>query len=82
MDFQISKSLIVAADKEIRLRGHAQSQRVFWQVSGDVSIGAHSHIEGIILCKTQIDMKTGASINGRLLAQTAATLEMNSVTAP
>ena len=80
--FQVSKSLIVAAGKHIQLRGHAQSQKVFWQIAGHVSLGANSHIEGIILCKTAIDMKTGASINGRLLAQTAATLEMNSVTAP
>jgi hypothetical protein len=80
--FQVSKSLIVAAGKHIQLRGHAQSQKVFWQIAGHVSLGANSHIEGIILCKTAIDMKTGASINGRLLAQTAATLEMNRVTAP
>jgi hypothetical protein len=80
--FQVSKSLIVAVGKHIRLRGHAQSQRIFWQIAGHVSLGANSHIEGIILCKTAIEMKTGASINGRLLAQTAATLEMNSVTAP
>ena len=80
--FQVSKSLIVAAGKHIQLRGHAQSQKVFWQIAGHVSLGANSHIEGIILCKTAIDMKTGASINGRLLAQTAATLEMNGVTAP
>ena len=80
--FQVSKSLVVAAGKHIQLRGHAQSQKVFWQIAGHVSLGANSHIEGIILCKTAIEMKTGASINGRLLAQTAATLEMNGVTAP
>ena len=80
--FQVSKSLTVAAGKHIRLRGHAQSQKIFWQTAGHVSLGANSHIEGIVLCKTAIDMKTGASINGRLLAQTAATLEMNRVTAP
>jgi hypothetical protein len=31
------------------------------------------------LCKTLIAMKTGASIDGRLLAQTAVTLENNIV---
>ena len=80
--FQVSKNLIVAAAKHIRLRGEAQPQRIFWQIAGHVSLGANSHIEGVILCKTAINLKTGASVHGRLLAQTAATLEMNTVHAP
>lgn len=32
--------------------------------------------------KTMIAIRTGASINGRLYAQTAVTLEMNAVTKP
>jgi hypothetical protein len=80
--FQVSKSLVVSAGKTIHLRGHAQAQHVFWQIAGHVSLGANSHIEGIILCKTAIDLKTGASVRGRLLAQTAATLEMNKIEAP
>jgi hypothetical protein len=40
------------------------------------------HFEGTILSKTMIAMKTKASINGRLLAQTAVTLQMNAITQP
>jgi hypothetical protein len=80
--FQISKNLIVSSGQAVVLRGHAQAQRIFWQVAGKVALGATSHFEGIILSKTLIAMKTGASINGRLLAQTAVTLQMNNVTAP
>jgi hypothetical protein len=39
-------------------------------------------MEGNVLSKTLISMKTGATINGRLLAQTAVTLQMNGVTTP
>jgi len=47
-----------------------------------VALGTTSHFEGIVLSKTLIAVKTGASINGRLFAQTAVTLQMNKVTAP
>jgi hypothetical protein len=80
--FQISKNLIVSSGKGIYLRGHAQAQNAFWQVAGKVALGTTSHAEGIILSKTLISMKTGASINGRLFAQTAVTLQKNSVNAP
>ena len=80
--FQISKNLIVSNGEAVVLRGHAQAQNVFWQVAGKVVLGTTSHVEGIVLSKTLIAMKTGASINGRLLAQTAVTLQKNSVTTP
>jgi hypothetical protein len=79
--FQIAKNLVIASGKSVILRGHVQAKNVFWQVAGKVSLGTTSHFEGIILCKTLIAMKTGASINGRLLAQTAVTLQKNSVVA-
>ncbi|MFO7719755.1 MAG: ice-binding family protein [Gillisia sp.] len=55
---------------------------MFWQVAGAVTFGTTSHFEGNVLGQTGINLKTGASINGRLLAQTAATLQMNTVTQP
>jgi hypothetical protein len=47
-----------------------------------VTLGAGSHFEGIVLAKKNIAMLTGASINGRLFAQTAVTLQSNTVTQP
>ena len=80
--FQISKNLIVSSGAAVVLGGNAQAQNVFWQIAGKATLGTTSHVEGIILAKTLIAMKTGVSINGRLLSQTAVTLQMNSVTAP
>ncbi|MGD0144650.1 MAG: ice-binding family protein [Rhizomicrobium sp.] len=80
--FEISKDLNISDGKAVILSGNAQAQNIFWQVAGQVTLGTTSHFEGIILSKTLIAMKTGASINGRLLAQTAVTLQMNDVTAP
>jgi len=40
------------------------------------------HFEGIILGQTEITLDTGASINGRLLAQTAVNLDSNIVVEP
>jgi hypothetical protein len=39
-------------------------------------------MEGVILAQTQITLKTGATVNGRLLAQSAVTLDANTVTKP
>jgi hypothetical protein len=41
-----------------------------------------AHLEGIVLGKTLIALKTGASINGRLFAQTAVSLEGSTVVEP
>jgi hypothetical protein len=80
--FQISKNLVVSSGASVVLGGNAQAQNIFWQIAGKAVLGTTSHVEGIILCKTLIAMKTGASIDGKLLAQTAVTLQMNRVTAP
>lgn len=80
--FQIAQDLTLASDINVTLSGGAQAQNIFWQVSGEVAIGTNSHFEGIILSKTAIHLLTGASMNGRLLAQTAVTLNANAVIEP
>ncbi len=80
--FQIPGDLIMSSAKNVFLSGGAQAKNIFWQVAGYVDIGTTAHFEGIILCQTEITMKTGASINGRLLAQTDVNLDQNEVTRP
>ena len=79
---QIAGTLNMSSAVKITLAGGAQAKNIFWQVAGAVTLGTTSHFEGIILGATGINMQTGASINGRMLAQTAVTLQMNTVTQP
>jgi hypothetical protein len=80
--FQVAGTLNMGPAARITLSGGAQAKNIFWQASGAVTLGTTSHFEGIILGQTGINMKTGATINGRLLAQTAVTLQKNMVTRP
>ena len=80
--FQIAGSLKQANATRITLAGGALAKNIFWQPAGAAAIGTTAHFEGIILSKTLIAVKTGATANGRLLAQTAVTLEQNVVTQP
>ena len=79
---QIAGNLNQASAKKVTLAGGAQAKNVFWQVAGSAAIGTTAHFEGTILSRALIAMKTGASTNGRLLAQTAVTLQQNAVTRP
>jgi len=80
--FQISGTLDIASAKQVIVSGGAQAKNIFWVVAGAVTLGTYSHFEGSILGKTSLSLQTGATMNGRLLAQTAVTLQMNTVTRP
>lgn len=80
--FQVAGTLKMSSAVRITLTGGAQAKNIFWQVSGAVTLGTTSHFEGNVLGQTAINLLTGATENGRLLAQTAVTLEMNTVTIP
>ena len=80
--FQVAQNVNIASATAVTLLGGAKPGNVFWQVAGQTTIGSTAQFQGIVLCKTAIAMKTGASIHGRLYAQTAITLEMNAITRP
>ena len=80
--FQISGDLTVSSAVNVTLSGGAQAKNIFWQVAGEATFGTTSHFEGIILSMTGITFQTGATINGRALAQTAVILDSNAVTQP
>ena len=80
--FQIAGNLNMSSAMKITLSGGALAKNIFWQTAGSVTIGTSSHFEGVILGKTGINLRTGASINGRLQAQTAVTLQKSTVTQP
>lgn len=80
--FQIAQDLTLSNGANVYLSGGAKASNIFWQVAGQTTLGTTSVLHGIILCQTQIVMSTGATFNGRAFAQTAATLDANSVTDP
>lgn len=80
--FQVAGTLMMSSAVNVTLAGGAQAKNIFWQTSGEVTLGTTSHFEGIILGKKAINLRTGATINGRMLAQTAVTLQKNTVTQP
>jgi hypothetical protein len=77
--FQIAQDLTVASGAIITLSGGAQVSNIFWQVAGQVTLGSTAAMKGIILCQTQIAFNTGATLSGRALAQSAVTLDANTV---
>ncbi len=80
--FQIGENVTMSSAVNITLSGGAQAKNIFWQVAGEVTIGTTSHFEGIILSMTGITLNTGATLNGRILAQTAAIFDANTVVEP
>ena len=80
--FQIAGDMSIAANKKILLAGGALARNIVWVVAGKTEYGAGSHFEGIILGATSAKFLTGSTINGRVLVQTAVTLQQTTVTSP
>lgn len=80
--FEIAQDLTMASATKIHLAGGASPKNVFWQVAGLVELGTTAHCEGVVLTQTAITLRTGATITGRLLAQTAIHLDGSTVVAP
>ncbi|PIP81053.1 MAG: hypothetical protein COW84_01870 [Gammaproteobacteria bacterium CG22_combo_CG10-13_8_21_14_all_40_8] len=80
--FQVAGTLIEANAAKVTLAGGALAKNIVWQVAGAVTLGTNAHFEGVVLGKTMIAVNTGTTVNGRLLAQTAVTLQMNAITEP
>ncbi|MFL5275882.1 MAG: ice-binding family protein, partial [Myxococcales bacterium] len=80
--FQTSGDLSLAAGKSVTLSGGAQAKNIFWQVAGQATLGATSHFEGVLLSKTGITLQTGATMNGRALAQTKVAIDQATITQP
>ena len=77
--FQIAGTLNISSAKKVILQSGALPKNIFWQVAGATTLGTNSTFNGNILDKTNIALQTGAVLNGRALAQTAVTLDANTV---
>jgi len=77
--FQIAQGLSISSGVEIVLAGGALPENIYWATFAAGDLGTTSKFKGTILSQTSIAMKTGATINGRLYAGTAVTLQQNTV---
>jgi hypothetical protein len=82
--FQISGDVIQASGTEVVLMNDVQAKNIFWQVGGGtgVALDTTSIFNGIVLAEKAINVKTGATVNGRLLSQTEVTLQKNKINQP
>ena len=81
--FQIASGLTVSSGGSVVLSGGATSANVFWQVGSSATLGTAADFKGTILALTSISLATGATLDGRALAQHGAvTLDTNGVTIP
>jgi hypothetical protein len=80
--FQIAGDLIMAANLNVVLAGGAKAKNIFWQVAGEVELGAGAHFKGTILAATSVTFVTGSSLDGRVFSQTAVALQKATITQP
>jgi hypothetical protein len=81
--FQAGSSLTVAGSSSVVFIGAAQPCNVFWQVTSTATIGTNAAFAGTVMALTDINVNTGATIRGRLLARNGAvTLLSNVITRP
>jgi len=76
-------TLTVADGAQVVLANGAQACGVFWRVKKQVTIGKTVQFYGTIIAGTAVTMKTGSTLVGRALAQTAdVVLDANTITIP
>ena len=79
--FKTASTLITASSSTVRLVNGARYCRTFWKVGSSATLGTNSHFVGHIFALTSITAKTGAFIQGQLLARNGAvTLDSNTIT--
>jgi hypothetical protein len=78
---QTAGAVTQAAGVTMYLNG-VESSNIIWAVATSYTIGANAHVEGIILAKAAVNFGNLASLNGRVLTQTACTLNMATIRQP
>lgn len=81
--FQIAGKLTIANGTQIILQNGAKADNIYWVVAGSGAIlGTSVNFSGNVLSQTLISVNTGSIVKGRLLAQSAVTLDADSVVMP
>jgi hypothetical protein len=81
--FQIASTLTTLTGSQIILTGGAQASNVFWVIGSSATLGTTSVFKGTIMAYASITITTGATVDGRALAEVGAvTLDSNIITKP
>jgi len=81
--FQMGSTLTTGPGSQVILSGGAKASNVYWQVGTSATLDTTSVFKGNILAQTSITLNTGATLDGRALAQNGAvTLDSNTITTP
>src|ERR1051325_11133871 len=78
--FQMASTFITTLGRQVILTGGAKAANIYWQVGSSATLGTISVVKGNILALASITLNTGATLEGRALARTAAvSLDSNTV---
>jgi len=80
--FQAGSTLTTATGSKVLLINGANPCNVVWQITSSATLGTNSTFVGTVLALASVSAKSGAIIDGRLVARTGAvTLDTNTLTA-
>ena len=81
--FQLGTALLINGGSSIVLEDGVSACDVLWQVGSSATLAVGVEFAGSILAFASIAVNTGASVSGRLFANTASiTLDANAITVP
>jgi hypothetical protein len=81
--FKAASTLITASASSVNLVNGARASNVFWIVGSSATLGTYSILRGNVMALASITVTTGVTIDGRVLARTAAvTLDTDTVSRP
>jgi len=80
---QAASDLITASGSVVQLTNGAQACHVYWVVRSSATLGSSSTFVGTLMALTSATLDTGATVQGRILAENAlVTLDANTITTP
>jgi len=80
--FEITGALTAAANSEVALTNGAQSNQVFWVVTGATTLGGGSNFKGTVMSNTAVTVGALSTVDGRILTTGPATISTSTITTP